>query len=246
MNLKSKKIELLILAITALVCSRVTFALFNDPEGPNLLIVVVLAAVLFAFSLVAFQFKTSARASVLLAIALQIVLAGALYLYLEKHPAPNTDSYKNISYVIEGEQVQLESGFSEVSVPGSSAKIITRYFGNELRTDLDGNGTEDVAFIVTRQTGGSGTFYYVVAALDTANGFVGSDGYLLGDRIAPQTLEVSQNPNHKHVIVANYADRGPSDPMTAQPSVGKSAYLKIDPATYKWAIVVADFEGESR
>lgn len=47
MNFKSKKIMLFILAIVAMVCSRAVFMFVNDPEGPNLLIVTVLAAVIF-------------------------------------------------------------------------------------------------------------------------------------------------------------------------------------------------------
>jgi len=115
-----------------------------------------------------------------------------------------------------------------------------------LITDLNGDGREDVAFLITQETGGSGTFFYVVGALNTENGYIGSDGYLLGDRVAPQNINVSQNPNHKYVIVANYADRAPGEPMTTRPSIGKSAYLKLDVERMQWAIVVPDFEGESR
>ena len=71
-------------------------------------------------------------------------------------------------------------------------------------------------------------------------------GNLLGDRIAPQTTLVSRNPRHKNVIVVNYGDRRPDEPMTAQPSVGKSVYLKLDAKTVRWGIVVPGFEGESR
>jgi len=85
-----------------------------------------------------------------------------------------------------------------------------------------------------------------LAALKTEAGYLGSDGYLLGDRIAPQTTEVSRNPRHKNVIVVNYGDRRPDEPMTAQPSVSKSVYLKLDAETVRWGIVVQDFEGESR
>ena len=38
----------------------------------------------------------------------------------------------------------------------------------------------------------------------------------------------------------------PGEPMTAQPSVGKSVYLKLDPATMQFGIVEPNFEGESR
>ena len=115
-----------------------------------------------------------------------------------------------------------------------------------MKYDLNNDGLEDVVFLLTQETGGSGTFFYAVAALNTPAGYVGSDGYLLGDRIAPQTTNVSMNPRHKNVIVVNYADRNPGEPMTERPSLGKSAYLKLDPQTMQWGIVVADFEGESR
>lgn len=154
--------------------------------------------------------------------------------------------YKNSTYRIEGQPVQLQNGRAETELaPGSASKMVTQYFGNELRTDLNGDGREDVVFLLTQAPGGTGTFYYAVAALNTPEGWKGSDGYLLGDRIAPQTIEVSQNPKHKNVIVVNYADREASEPMTTAPSVGKSAYLKLDPSSMQWGIVVADFEGES-
>ena len=101
-------------------------------------------------------------------------------------------------------------------------------------------------FLLVQQRGGSGTFFYAVAALNTEAGYLGSDGYLLGDRIGPRTSMVSRNPRHKNVIVMNYGDRRPDEPMTAQPSVGKSVYLKLNADTLRWGIVVPDSESESR
>ena len=186
-------------------------------------------------------------------ILLVVILVGGFfilnsYIYNEKQ-APAAADYKNAEYVIEGERIRLVDGFAESVIddgPGMDVSVTTRVFGNELVTDLDGDGTEDVAFIVTQERGGSGTFFYAVAALNSERGYVGSDGYLLGDRIAPQTTNVSPNPRHKYVVVFNYADRAPGEPMTARPSMGKSAYLKIVPETRQWAIVEPDFEGESR
>lgn len=165
----------------------------------------------------------------------------------EKEEQSNALDYKNASYVIDGKTIQLRDGIAITeAIPGSASKITTRHFGNELKTDLDGDGLEDIAFILTQDRGGSGTFYYAVAALNTAQGYIGSDGYLLGDRIAPQSTTISPNPRHKYVVVFNYADRKEGEPMTKPPSVGKSVYLKINPATTQWGIVVPDFEGESR
>jgi len=165
------------------------------------------------------------------------------YIYQEKQASEG--DYKNITYTIDGKPVTLTDGVSEEDVAGSASKIITKYFGNEVRTDLDGDGTEDVAFLLTQETGGSGTFFYVVGALYTADGWKGSHGVLLGDRIAPQTTEESPNPSHKNVIVVNYADRLPSDSMTDTPSVGKSIWLKLDPGSMQFGEVAQNFEGEA-
>lgn len=155
-------------------------------------------------------------------------------------------SAKNATYKINGLPITLKNGVSEVpTVPGSASKIITRYFGNEVIHDFNGDGREDIAFLLTQENGGSGTFYYVVAALSTVNGYVGSQGLLLGDRIAPQTTEISSNPNQKDVIVVNYAERKPGEPMTAEPSVGKSIWLKLDPVTMQFGEVAQNFEGEA-
>lgn len=164
-----------------------------------------------------------------------------------KVPSSTDESYKDISYLIEGASVKLEGGIAETeAAPGSESKVKTSYFGNEIKTDLDGDSREDVAFILTQDRGGSGTFYYAVAALNTENGYIGSDGYLLGDRIAPQSTNMSQNPRHKFVVVFNYADRLRDEPMTAPPTIGKSAYLKLNPGTMQWGVVEPDFEGEAR
>src|SRR3989344_9341703 len=79
-------------------------------------------------------------------------------------------SYKDATYIIDGKSVTLKNGLSEVEIPDSSAKTTTSYFGNEVKKDLDGDGKEDVVFLLTQQTGGRGTFFFVVAALNTENG----------------------------------------------------------------------------
>jgi hypothetical protein len=134
-----------------------------------------------------------------------------------------TSDYKNATYNIEGQSVTLVNGVSEVpAAPGSASKVTTKYFGNNATADLNGDGKEDTAFILTQNSGGSGTFYYVVVALKTADGYQGTNGVVLGDRIAPQTTEVKNAQ-----VVVNYADRAAGEPMTAQPSVAVSKYLEV-------------------
>ena len=125
-------------------------------------------------------------------------------------PIQNDSAYKDISYEIEGQIVTLKNSTS------------TKYFGNEVKGDFNGDGLEDVAFLLTQDSGGSGTFFYIVVALREGDGFLGINGIFLGDRIAPQTTELKNGE-----IVVNYADRRPDEPMTATPSVGVSRYFKV-------------------
>ena len=173
-------------------------------------------------------------------VAVVVIVAAGLFAFRlrtssQTQVATEADS-KNIQYVIDGTPVKLINGVASTeAAPGSASMITTKYFGNEIKVDLNGDGQEDVAFIITQTTGGSGTFYYAVAALSTTHGYVGSEAYLLGDRIAPQSTNISSS--DPMVIVFNYADRAPGEPMTAQPSVGKSAFLKLDTTTLKFTEV---------
>jgi hypothetical protein len=88
--------------------------------------------------------------------------------------------------------------------------------------DLDGDGTDDAALILVHQPGGSGTFYYVAAALAADGIYRGTNAVLLGDRIAPQPLLIRNG-----VINANYADRGADEAMAVAPSIGQSKYFTV-------------------
>lgn len=160
-----------------------------------------------------------------LLVILAILLIGVLFWYVKKplHNKPVSD-FKNTSYEIEGAPIALIDGkaSSDIAV-GSASKLVTQYFGNEASGDLNGDGMNDVAFILTQTGGGSGTFYYAVAALKTKDGYQGTNGILLGDRIAPQTTEIKDGE-----VIVNYADRKPTEPMTETPSVGISKYLHIE------------------
>lgn len=185
------------------------------------------------------------KSTVLVAGALGVLLVGYFFFhsfFAARTAAPlSVVDHKNTSYEIEGRQVQLANGKATTqAAPGSAAVVETNYFGNEARGDLNGDGREDIVFLLTQAPGGTGVFYYVVVALATDNGFQGSEAYLIGDRIAPQTTEIRQN----SVIVVNFADRKPGEAMTAEPTVAKSTSLKLDPTTMRFGIV-ANHPGEA-
>ena len=81
MPLASTKTSLLLLVITAFVCSWTLFFLFHDPEGPNLLIVTVLALILYTASFIAWKFipATTASKKLLFGICTQLLIVTGLY-----------------------------------------------------------------------------------------------------------------------------------------------------------------------
>lgn len=130
---------------------------------------------------------------------------------------------KNYTYTIGERTVTLVNGTAtqqESSDP--ETKIITWYVGNEAVGDFNGDGVADVAVILAQNTGGSGTFYYVVAMLSKNNGYTETNAIFFGDRITSQPTEYIQGE-----IVVNYLDRKIDDPMVAFPTVKKSMYLKV-------------------
>ncbi|MBI2030725.1 hypothetical protein HYT05_03815 [Candidatus Kaiserbacteria bacterium] len=167
-------------------------------------------------------------------IIILIISTGIYFAMVKKVEAP-TDGEKaaaalpfdpqNATYMIDGQPVTLVNGLSEVeAAPGSATKTTTRYFGNEARGDLNGDGQEDLAYLITYDGGGSGLFYFVAAAIKSADGYKIANPFLVGDRIAPQTTEIVSGE-----LRVNYAERKPGEPMTAQPSVGVTMRLKIAP-----------------
>jgi hypothetical protein len=133
--------------------------------------------------------------------------------------------FHDAEYVIDSRPVTLSEGASD-------ARPITRYVGHEVHKDLDGDGLEDVAFVLTHDGGGSGTFYYIVAALRTELGYVGSHGYLLGDRIAPGGAESGPGMS----VRFEYLDRAPEAPMAAPPSIQRTVVLVLDRQSMRFVV----------
>lgn len=167
-------------------------------------------------------------AALLVLIALFFALNA--YIYREKqgdNPTPKSAQaadLRNRTYVIDGSEVTLRDGHAEVAAaPGSASLIQTEYFGNEAVGDVNRDGEDDVVFLVSQSTGGTGLFYYVIAALKTPDGYQTTNAFLIrGDRIAPQSTEI-----HSGEIHVNYAERRPDEPMTTQPSQGVVLLLKV-------------------
>lgn len=87
---------LFILGVVAIICSRTMFSFFNDPEGPNLLVVMVMAVIIYVLSLalygVSLVIKRTVldftlnpflgRTEVFIVIAIQVIITATFYFCL--------------------------------------------------------------------------------------------------------------------------------------------------------------------
>lgn len=133
-------------------------------------------------------------------------------------PAPTPG---DATYRIDGEAYALRDGQVIVeSLPGAASKTMVQVYGEPVQGDLDGDGVPDAALLLVQTTGGSGTFYYLAAAINRDGGFVGTRAVFVGDRIAPLKLAIRYG-----VVIIDYADRRPGEAMSTPPSLAASKYL---------------------
>ncbi len=164
----------------------------------------------------------------LVLITLAILLCILAYFVYPKNPPQNTpkptpaEESKNATYFIDGKSYTFLNGRYEEKIENSNSKITIQYFGNAAKADLNSDGRVDEAFLFTKNDGGSGTFFYVAAALAGTDGFTGTNAILLGDRIAPQSTEMRDG-----FLIVNFAERKAGEPMTTAPSEGVSKYFKV-------------------
>jgi heat shock protein HslJ len=158
----------------------------------------------------------------------------------EPAPAVSSDA-RNTSYIIDGVPVTLVDGISEEREnTGASGRTLTRIWGAPTFADLNGDGIEDAVLILTRSTGGSGTFYYVSAAIASPSGQSGTTGLLLGDRIEPKAIDVADG---KASI--RFMTRGPDQSFADVPTIERARDFVYDAIHQEMVEVAHDFEGEA-
>lgn len=144
-------------------------------------------------------------------------------------------------YIVEGDTYIMQNGKAEFRVPDSTTVNTLMLFGEEVEGDLDADGDTDAAVWLLNDPGGTGKFYFAVLLINSGTGYAATETMFLGDRIAPQSLEIREGR-----AVYNFLERKASDPFTAEPTVAKSIWVHYDKARNQIGEWVRDFEGESR
>ena len=147
----------------------------------------------------------------------------------------------NTTYTIGNRAVILVDGHSEEPAPpNSSGKIIAQVHNQPLVADINKDGIDDAVLIVTHSTGGSGTFYYVAAAIATPTGYEGTAGHFLGDRIKPQGIEVIGSKVRIHFLT-----RSSDQSFADEPTLPQRMDVIYVAENQQLAEVAIDFEGEA-
>lgn len=130
----------------------------------------------------------------------------------------------NTTYSIDGSQFALRDGHFEMPAsPGSAAKTMLEIVGVPAFGDLNADGNADAALILVYQGGGSGTFYYLAAAINGEDGYRGTNALFLGDRVIPQFVGIQNR-----AIAAGFRDREPSESFASTPTIDVTRYAFLD------------------
>ena len=164
-------------------------------------------------------------------IIIAIVIVGAVFLYtmrdnfLGGNSAPITNKTgafqpdpSNATFIFDDESITLSGGRNEKAiVPGSTLTEETALTDILAYGDINSDNKEDVALLLTRSGGGSGTFIYLAAFVSGPVNYKGSEATFIGDRIAPQSITIKEN-----VATVEYLDRRVDDSFTTEPTVHTS------------------------
>lgn len=173
--------------------------------------------------------KRPILASLIIASALAvIVLILTMRSAIHREAAPQVPAgVRNVSVSIDNEKFDLKDGVAEKpAAPGSSAKNTVRIVGEPALGDATGDGKPEAALVIANDSGGSGTFYYAVVAVDHGGSYRATNVIALGDRISPQS--VSFTDGH---FVYRFLERKSGEPMAATPSMETTVPIHVDAAT---------------
>lgn len=136
--------------------------------------------------------------------------------------------FANTTYTgIYEEPVTLTDGSfeGEPFVEGGASRPTVQLTDVVAMGDLNGDGIDDGAAILTESSGGSGTFYYLAALIDEAGEFTNVATTLLGDRTRIESMRIEEG-----TIVVELVTHGPDDALCCPTQEEIHTYELIDGA----------------
>lgn len=130
----------------------------------------------------------------------------------------------NLEVTIGDRAFRLSNGVAvRESASGAAAPDSIRVVGEPAFGDLNRDGRRDAAMLIQNDPGGRGSLYFAVLAVSEAGCYHATNALLMGDRIAPLTVDFLDGR-----FVYNYLARQPGEPITVRPTVQKSLWIHFD------------------
>ena len=129
-------------------------------------------------------------------------------------PAFSVDQLKDMQYQLDiiaeslpesNGLVQLTGGVFEQLYPGSATSVRVELL-NSVLGDLNGDGSEDAAVVLAVNTGGSGTFIYLVAVDNYGGQPKQVAGTPLGDRVQVKSIHIQDGIIRLGMVVHSETD----------------------------------------
>lgn len=114
-----------------------------------------------------------------------------------------------------GGQVKLKDGYFEAAQPNSASDIKVKFINNAIG-DLNRDSLDDGIAILSVETGGSGTFIYLVTITNQQGQPVQAAEYFLGDRVKINSLRIENEALHVDMQIHKETDPAccPSESIT--------------------------------
>jgi len=117
----------------------------------------------------------------------------------------------------------LHGGQYEMSTGAGASQVVQAFYQTAAFGDLDGDGVGDAAVVIATQTGGSGSFYYLVAMADRDGQPVQLGQEFLGDRVQVISMEIRDG-----AIIVDMKVSAPDDPLCCPSSEVQRVYQLAD------------------
>jgi hypothetical protein len=127
-----------------------------------------------------------------------------------------------------GGQVKLKDGYFEVAQPNSASNIKVKLIKNAIG-DLNRDSLEDGFSILSVETGGSGTFIYLIAITNQQGQPVQAAENFLGDRVKINSLRIENEVLHVDMQTHKETDPAccPSESITKKFVIEDEKFVEI-------------------
>lgn len=128
----------------------------------------------------------------------------------------------NAGYYIDGIVYTLVNGVLEQAIEDSTTVNKFKLLDFKAEGDINKDGTDDVAVVITNDAGGSGTFYYLAIFTSGSSPVIENTSYL-GDRIVVKDITFTNNQ-----FQVKYLDRDSEADMASDPTIEITGIAEMD------------------